>query len=196
MPRPPRSTTGSVGQVALMESTRGLDCRGKEIGTSMGPRRCRRGRRRTRSRQGGNQVRFNGATPMSAWKTTTRPPAKRPCTSFNGATPMSAWKTGMSRPSRTPVLRLQWGHADVGVEDRDAADTHSAAVGFNGATPMSAWKTRPPPRSASRRRLQWGHADVGVEDREVSGSSPGTAQASMGPRRCRRGRRDEMPTTG
>ena len=87
---------------------------------------------------------FNGATPMSAWKTprsTHRRRARTPC--FNGATPMSAWKTAGMRWSPDRPIQLQWGHADVGVEDADAdagriADERS----FNGATPMSAWKTR------------------------------------------------------
>ena len=47
---------------------------------------------------------------------------------------------------RTSSSWLQWGHADVGVEDvvgRRSIDGHVAA-------------------------LQWGHADVGVEDQPIA----------------------------
>ena len=176
---------------------------------------------------------------MSAWKTARR------CrstitgrTGFNGATPMSAWKTSGATDART--LRLQWGHADVGVEDtggcgarraygglqwghadvgvEDAAPSRTSPAGdsFNGATPMSAWKTRRQrparragvasmgPRRCRRGRLadlgsggasmglQWGHADVGVEDVTPVGRRRVARLASMGPRRCRRGRRSTV----
>ncbi len=41
-----------------------------------------------------------------------------------------------------PRKKLQWGHADVGVEDRErSGPQHVVRRRFNGATPMSAWKT-------------------------------------------------------
>ena len=83
----------------------------------MGPRRCRRGR-------------------PNGWGS-----LRLVDTGFNGATPLSAWKT--SDEDRRPVdIRLQWGHADVGVEDEVLRILTEA---------MAIW-------------LQWGHADVGVED--------------------------------
>jgi hypothetical protein len=90
--------------------------------TSMGPRRCRRGRPQTQWESSSASAHFNGATPMSAWKTSSagessscglatsmgprrcrrgrqRPEvfALRLSRNFNGATPMSAWKTGPAR---------------------------------------------------------------------------------------------------
>jgi hypothetical protein len=35
---------------------------------------------------------------------------------FNGATPMRAWKTFDDLPEDAAAVRLQWGHADEGVE--------------------------------------------------------------------------------
>ena len=118
---------------------------------------------------------------------------------------MSAWKTVQPLAKRDrQAATLQWGHADVGVEDVNARFGQEwpivASMGrrlatprlirFNGATPMSAWKTqRHGPCSAARSGLQWGHADVGVEDeRDRDDRSPLPEPASMGPRRCRRGR--------
>ncbi len=160
-------------------------------GPSMGPRRCRRGRRRRGQRVGRGPAAFNGATPMSAWKT-----------SAIGL--MKGWRAD-----------LQWGHADVGVEDSGwSVAPVPVVVPFNGATPMSAWKTWFfGPHFPQRIVLQWGHADVGVEDeiftrcheadpRAFNGATPmsawktlrgladvlGHLDPSMGPRRCRRGR--------
>ncbi len=189
---------------------------------SMGPRRCRRGRRRSWPNRSGRSCGsgFNGATPMSAWKTArgvgrvgpveaasmgprrcrrgrrrgTWTPSGSP-TCFNGATPMSAWKTPPRPGLNRAAVELQWGHADVGVEDVPPADAttpvRTASMGprrcrrgrrstmnpspgslasFNGATPMSAWKTR-----------------------GIDGLDHDAGLASMGPRRCRRGRRGRDP---
>jgi len=60
---------------------------------------------------------------------------------FNGATPMVAWKAAMIFSHHRQRVLLQWGHADGGVEGVGPV----AALGrvierFNGATPMVAWK--------------------------------------------------------
>ena len=111
---------------------------------SMGPRRCRRGRPAGRTCTGTRASSFNGATPMSAWKTLPAGVTRSSRSGFNGATPMSAWKTG-------PCWSMIPGR-----------------ISFNGATPMSAWKTTPQHRGAAAEcLLQWGHADVGVEDRSA-----------------------------
>ena len=77
------------------------------------------------------EPRFNGATPMSAWKTpcSSTSAARLASPSFNGATPMTAWKTTGSG------LGLPWPST------------------FNGATPMSAWKTWEPTAIRQRRSI-------------------------------------------
>ena len=50
--------------------------------------------------------------------------------------------TGRTRSTRSRrYVRLQWGHAEVGVEDMES-----------------------PVENAQQIKLQWGHAEVGVED--------------------------------
>ncbi len=143
-------------------------------------RRCRRGRRRGRLRE-------RRKVGVLQWP----------------ATPMSAWKT--PRKTRGVAYGLScgpWGHADVGVEDcvEDRDEAAAIAGPFNGATPMSAWKTawRSPwsdrhrhaasmgPRRCRRGRLDRGH--LGWHRR---------CESPMGPRRCRRGRRrGRRPASG
>jgi len=61
--------------------------------------------------------------------------------------------------------KLQWGHADGGVEGISYVQSHLLPRNrFNGATPMVAWKARIVMASLTvRSELQWGHADGGVE---------------------------------
>src|SRR4051794_14980734 len=60
---------------------------------------------------------------------------------------------------------------------------------FNGATAMSPWKTAALLTvTRSIVVLQWDHGDVAVEDDEVDLQVMRPRRASMGPRRCRRGR--------
>jgi hypothetical protein len=89
---------------------------------------------------------------------------------FNGATPMSAWKTHYATATFPTSASLQWGHADVGVEDQ-----------------------RLQVMARDLAELQWGHADVAVEDKLIFDAFFGVVFASMGPRRCRRGRRAIIP---
>src|SRR5262249_5853297 len=55
--------------------------------------------------------RFNGATPVAAWKRSRIRPTSVGWGCFNGATPAMVWETGSGiRPASTGRL-LQWGHA-------------------------------------------------------------------------------------
>ena len=110
----PSKTHASMGPRRCRRGRPGPGCpRRKALGASMGPRRCRRGRRLPIQLVEHPSGSFNGATPMSAWKTDRVAQCTR--AGFNGATPMSAWKR--LEPSRGTMPSLQWGHADVGVED-------------------------------------------------------------------------------
>ncbi len=60
---------------------------------------------------------------------------------------------------------------------------------FNGATSSSTWKAADgPPPDAATVALQWGHVVVDVEGREGGRAVERSEDASMGPRRRRRGR--------
>ncbi len=197
-----------------VEDNQGQSANGTHVLASMGPRRCRRGRRRRTDRDGGRGAASMGPRRCRRGRRGVCPHTWRSCDRFNGATPMSAWKT---RPKSTDggdqlaasmgprrcrrgrrgrsgigaticnasmgprrcrrgrhgtavslgpaIWQLQWGHADVGVEDGSCR-----------------------PRPAPRPSLQWGHADVGVEDPLRRTRQGRLGPASMGPRRCRRGR--------
>jgi len=71
---------------------------------------------------------------MKAWKTATCPARGWVVNDrFNGATPMKAWKTSVEATRLRASPQLQWSHADEGVED--PADTPIAAV----ALPTLQW---------------------------------------------------------
>src|SRR5437868_1003790 len=59
---------------------------------------------------------------------------------------------------------------------------------FNGATANSPWRTRRQRHSHSpASMLQWGHGEFGVENAEYARLADAAEEASMGPRRIRRG---------
>ena len=72
---------------------------------------------------------FNGATPIQAWK---HPKAEieHPANSFNGATPIQAWKREITRKG---------GLCGVSMGPRLFRRGNSL-IAFNGATPIQAWK--------------------------------------------------------
>ncbi len=159
---------------------------------SMGPRRCRRGRRPCATSMPTPRCGFNGATPMSAWKTyLAGSPLEELAAASMGPRRCRRGRRCASPRALNSPHALQWGHADVGVEDPGPGNRDGrSSRRFNGATPMSAWKTRRRLSAcAIAVLLQWGHADVGVEDRPFRGQANAPQEASMGPRRCRRGRR-------
>ena len=159
----------------------------------MGPRRSQRGRRNHSKPTFRRYYRFNGATPITAWKT---------------------WQASMAV---SPDDTLQWGHADHSVEDirsPSCGPASSALLQWGHADHSVEDACQVPPGEPLRDRLQWGHADHSVEDsrpttesRErqlgFNGATPITAwktpktivdrglelAASMGPRRSQRGRR-------
>ncbi len=118
----------------------------------------------------------------------------------------------------TPNTQLQWGHAGGGVETPWAmvrsADDSEASMGprrwrrgdttlsyslicaissFNGATPVEAW--RPLQGSSIRQRMSCFNGATPVEAwrHRLSGRERWGILASMGPRRWRRGDRQEAP---
>ena len=147
------------------------DIRGSRLGrrrpvASMGPRRCRRGRRRGDDPSGRDARASMGPRRCRRGRRPAALPAVRPMSRLQWGHADVGVEDPAVEVAPSPAASLQWGHADVGVEDDCAADISETASG-----------------------LQWGHADVGVEDRTCRLSVTATADASMGPRRCRRGRR-------
>ena len=134
---------------------------------SMRPRRCRRGRRSCRRRQRAGRGSFNAATPLPAWKTSSRPTTRKlPCSCFNAATPLPAWKTWPG-----PAGRGSWGLASMRPRRcrrgrlRSTRRTWLPCSCFNAATPLPAWKTlNDLGVKDDWRELQCGHAVAGVED--------------------------------
>ncbi len=91
------------------------------------------------------------------------PPAPRRC--FNGATANSPWRT----PCRSPRCS-------------------GCSACFNGATANSPWRTdRLRGFVGQVHGLQWGHGEFAVENAPSSPVTPPGREASMGPRRIRRG---------
>ena len=135
---------------------------------SMGPRRCRRGRPKCRTpwiRQV-ESLQW-GHADVGVEDGGMRSFIRRRLASFNGATPMSAWKTRRRwlKIARSLSL-LQWGHADVGVEDMGGMTTSAIHHPLQwGHADVGVEDSRCFLPMASRKELQWGHADVGVEDR-------------------------------
>src|SRR5205809_398586 len=91
--------------------------------------------------------------------------------SFNAATPNSAWRTWLYKASRYIAYPLQCGHAEFGVENREAADE---GRGDEGAS------MRP-------RRIRRG------EQLQLADQARLDRLASMRPRRIRRGERPAHP---
>ncbi len=182
----------------------------------MGPRRRRRGRggRRFCGPVAGS-VRFNGATSSSTWKVGHGAPipssgwalqwghvvvdveGQMPRSARKGRRPASMGPRRRRRGRRS--LRGQIGNArgraSMGPRRRRRGRAppacHGACGGrsFNGATSSSTWKARHR-RGRARRstELQWGHVVVDVEGPRHSCRTTSMMQASMGPRRRRRGR--------
>ena len=114
---------------------------------SMGPRRCRRGRR-------SGSINYAAAA-----------------TSFNGATPMSAWKTHDRWHERRSTSTASMGPRRCRRGRQGGIDSSAITTRFNGATPMSAWKTADVPADdlevgasmgprrcrRGRPRWVWGH---------------------------------------
>jgi len=186
----------------------------------MGPRRWWRGRRDRSLVVITGPSRFNGATPMVAWKARNRGFDFSDGHCFNGATPMVAWKAGLRRGAdggaglasmgprrwwrgrRESITNVMLGitPASMGprrwwrgrrVEEPDRDADRRASMG-----PRRWWRGRPVQQgliSKAEFELQWGHADGGVEGsaRGVRGARADVA--SMGPRRWWRGRRGPGP---
>jgi len=88
-----------------------------------------------------------------------------------------------------PVTSLQWGHGEFAVDDPVRALTLAPpASRFNGATANSPWMTAPP-RVQPRGRACFNGATANSPWMTLDGNGRQTVglQASMGPRRIRRG---------
>ena len=88
-----------------------------------------------------------------------------PCPSFNGATLMHSVEDDRDRGGvLADAIMLQWGHADVSVEDLDpgSTDLRASVQSFNGATLMHSVEDASSRGLPSRpmHALQWGHADA------------------------------------
>src|SRR5579883_2593803 len=88
------------------------------------------------------------------------------------------------------ALKLQWGHATMGVENPPGVSPCLFFVSsFNGATPRWAWKTQRVGLAAHQLvGLQWGHATMGVENPCIYRLRARSRLASMGPRHDGRGK--------
>jgi len=96
-------------------------------------------------------------------------------------------------PAPRPAMRLQWGH-DEGVVEGGwrQREPVRAIPRFNGATTKASWKaTATTAGTLWSPMLQWGHDEGVVEGGADGRGGRHQAQASMGPRRRRRGRRFE-----
>ena len=142
----------------------------KWLEASMEPRRCRRGKQHLRP-----QSRTEFRASMEPRRCRRGKPALR-----------SPYCTESSSSSA-----LQWSHDDVVVENFPFVNwIVQQPCSFNGATTMSSWKTSSSalPALASQ-SLQWSHDDVVVENCSHTTIQNRFLQASMEPRRCRRGKR-------
>ena len=153
---------------------------------------------------------FNGAAAMSPRKTCAPTPSgRRSGGGFNGAAAMSPRKTTNAAAAETPA-GLQWGRGDVAAEDtRGGIASATRCRGFNGAAAMSPRKTclaigRRVPGSSfngaaamsprKTRILSFAHPGSSCFNGAAAMSPRKTSaavmtHASMGQRRCRRGRR-------
>ncbi len=134
---------------------------------SMGPRRIRRGER-------------PGKHPRVKWKD-----------GFNGATANSPWRTCTLTVTTNQVTVLQWGHGEFAVENEWVARAPWKANGELqwGHGEFAVENAKPQGSLAYCGKLQWGHGEFAVENRTCLYLEEHGTQASMGPRRIRRGER-------
>ncbi len=178
--------------VADAEGSRGPRRRGSRCTASMGPRRCRRGRSTDHELHRRGDLRFNGAASLPTRKGRRRlyaasrgrqasmgprrcrrgrdhPRAERGHHRHASMGPRRC-RRGRSRrpgPRRTTRRKLQWGRVVADAEGCSSCRPgHHGAWGFNGAASLPTRKAASPWRPHG-----------------------GRPAASMGPRRCRRGRR-------
>ncbi len=179
----------------------------------MGPRVFTRGNFLSSVIAAGDDLRFNGATRLHAWKLD---PAcgsvwrggrasmgPRVFTRGNGRRGSRRYARGSASMGPRVFTRgnssifsfdssslkaLQWGHASSRVETSARAPAAAPVIRFNGATRLHAWKQiAGGGRQGGYYRLQWGHASSRVETQSLAGSTTAWGNASMGPRVFTRG---------
>ena len=147
---------------------------------SMGPRRCRRGRRGLRPAFSGHRA----PASMGPRRCRRGRPGRSGASAIDRFTIATAASMGPRRCRR-------------GRPRGTLGCTRAKATGFNGAAAMSPRKTAAGIHSDYRcLRLQWGRGDVAAEDSVASVKPRTRPWASMGPRRCRRGRRNRDCSIG
>ncbi len=131
---------------------------------SMGPRLCRRGDVLSQMPGFSACSRFNGATPLQAWRRVTPRRVQLPRIGLQWGHAFAGVETSSRQAASRPRCRLQWGHAFAGVEtDREGLSVDHE-VSFNGATPLQAWRLPADLHHLlAPTMLQWGHAFAGVE---------------------------------
>ncbi len=159
------------------------------IVASMGPRRCRRGRPRAPvalPREAG----FNGAASLPTRKGDEAPRGPVRQGASMGPRRCRRGRTNFFKAASMRSL-LQWGRVVADAEGSgplavDRVPQRRASMG-----PRRCRRGRAPSTSrqaSSRRALQWGRVVADAEGRHVGEPLGGVPRASMGPRRCRRGR--------
>ncbi len=131
---------------------------------SMGPRRCRRGRPTRRPSSPSRASASMGPRRCRRGRASAAFSVFSMKSSFNGAASLPTRKAARVRPRPSPRARLQWG--------RVVADAEG----------LLAWR-----RWAANAVLQWGRVVADAEGTALRRIRR-LAVASMGPRRCRRGR--------
>ncbi len=134
---------------------------------------------------------FNGATANSPWRTARG--GGRPAAAADASMGPRRIRRGERIYGRCPgeaLMALQWGHGEFAVENSAGTRTRRASwPSFNGATANSPWRTtgRGYHPSSRSRSLQWGHGEFAVENPQHRRPGDDRPDASMGPRRIRRG---------
>ncbi len=189
----------------------------------MGPRRRRRGRKRSdlpmdppearlqwghvvvdveghrsQARRTCRPRRFNGATSSSTWKENVMlwgPPGTG---SFNGATSSSTWKARSAARRAPTSRRLQWGHVVVDVEGQRHPDKRRDRLPAS-TGPRRRRRGRPSSPGSGTGSATGFNGATSSSTWKVAAGGPNVAhyqQASMGPRRRRRGRLDDAAVAG
>ncbi len=161
------------------------------VRASMGPRRCRRGRRNAASTASRVRGRFNGAASLPTRKDAGASPAASLVAGFNGAASLPTRKEAGPPQWVQALGTLQWGRVVADAEGLTALGL-SAVGGKASMGPRRCRRGRaydhhdglgPTPQP-----LQWGRVVADAEGSSPVRSRSRSTSASMGPRRCRRGR--------
>ena len=140
---------------------------------------------------------------------------------FNGATALRPWTDVQVRCASCRRVVLQWGHGLAAVDGGQRSRRCRRLGGFNGATALRPWTALVSSAFATRSisfngatalrpwtavaggatstwtlLLQWGHGLAAVDGASNEGYVLHNEVASMGPRPCGRGRRDDAPDKG